>query len=72
MPYNNNTIRSIYHIRKFNWQKLMQIEEPVDIMISHDWPTGIPFYGNYNNLIRRKEFFKQDVSLSYFYIYIYI
>jgi len=30
-------------------------------MLSHDWPTGIPFYGDYNNLIRRKEFFKQDM-----------
>lgn len=61
MPYDNNTIRSVYHVRKFNWQKLMQIEEPVDIMISHDWPTGIPFYGNYNDLLRGKNFFRQDM-----------
>ncbi|ORY30857.1 hypothetical protein LY90DRAFT_512566 [Neocallimastix californiae] len=25
MPYDNNTIRSVYHVRKFNWQKLMQM-----------------------------------------------
>ncbi|ORX47100.1 hypothetical protein BCR36DRAFT_356116 [Piromyces finnis] len=61
VPYDNATVRSIYHIRKFNWSKLMQIEEPVDIMLSHDWPTGISFYGNYHDLLRRKEFFKQEM-----------
>ncbi|XP_071707027.1 lariat debranching enzyme [Rutidosis leptorrhynchoides] len=61
-PYNNNEIRSVYHVREYDVHKLMQIEEPVDIFISHDWPVGITDHGNWRNLVRSKPFFEQEIQ----------
>ncbi|KZV28875.1 lariat debranching enzyme [Dorcoceras hygrometricum] len=62
LPYNANDIRSIYHVREFDVHKLMQVEEPIDIFISHDWPQGIATCGNLNSLLRRKPFLKQEIE----------
>lgn len=62
-PYNESDIRSIYHVREYDVLKLMQIEEPIDIFISHDWPLGITEYGNWKKLLREKPFFKEEVIL---------
>ncbi|KAB2627964.1 lariat debranching enzyme-like [Pyrus ussuriensis x Pyrus communis] len=40
-PYNGHTIRSVYHVREYDFHKLIQVEEPIDIFLSHDWPVGI-------------------------------
>ncbi|KAH7689830.1 lariat debranching enzyme protein [Dioscorea alata] len=61
-PYNESDIRSIYHVREYDVLKLMQIEEPIDIFISHDWPLGITEYGNWKKLLREKPFFKEEVE----------
>lgn len=61
-PYDENTIRSIYHVRKYDVDKLMQVEEPIDIFLSHDWPLGIADYGNWKALIRKKQHFKEEVE----------
>ncbi len=34
--------------------RLMQLQQPVDIFLSHDWPTGIARYGNMQQLLARK------------------
>ena len=50
-PYNDSSIRSVYHIR--NIDKTMLNSMPsgsIDIMLSHDWPMGITKYGNTNDL----------------------
>ncbi|KAF3780103.1 Lariat debranching enzyme [Nymphaea thermarum] len=60
-PYNEKEIRSIYHVREYDVYKLMQIEEPIDIFISHDWPRGITKYGDWEKLISQKPFFKEEV-----------
>ena len=31
-------------------------------MLSHDWPNGITNYGNVDQLIRFKPFFKEDIQ----------
>ncbi|KGN63007.1 lariat debranching enzyme isoform X1 [Cucumis sativus] len=61
-PYNENTIRSIYHVREYDVQKLMQVEEPIDIFLSHDWPLGITDYGNWKQLVRFKPFFEKEIQ----------
>ncbi|XP_051139333.1 lariat debranching enzyme isoform X2 [Andrographis paniculata] len=61
MPYNDRDIRSIYHVREYDVHKLMQIQEPIDIFLSHDWPVGITDCGNLKNLLRRKPFFEQEI-----------
>ncbi|KAI9273712.1 lariat debranching enzyme, C-terminal domain-containing protein [Sporodiniella umbellata] len=60
-PYNGSTMRSIYHVREYEVQRMLQVKEPVDVFISHDWPRGIERYGKLKNLINRKRFFEQEV-----------
>lgn len=63
MPYNNSTIRSIYHYRKDDYFKLKLLEESHKmIFVSHDWPEGIYNYGDVKKLLKMKPFFKNDVK----------
>lgn len=62
-PYNESTIRSVYHVREYDVQKLMQIEEPLDIFLSHDWPVGITDYGDSKALMQQKPYFRQEVNV---------
>lgn len=57
-PYNENDKRSVYHVREQEILRLLQISNPIDIFISHDWPQGILNYGNKQQLFNRKPFFK--------------
>ncbi|CAN1816433.1 Lariat debranching enzyme [Linum perenne] len=60
-PYDENSIRSVYHVREYDVHKLMQVEEPIDIFLSHDWPLGITDCGNWQQLIRFKPFFEKEI-----------
>ncbi|KAI3969786.1 hypothetical protein MKW92_018749 [Papaver armeniacum] len=61
-PYNESDIRSIYHVREYDVYKLMQVEEPIDIFLSHDWPVGITDYGDWKQLVRFKPYFEQEIQ----------
>ncbi|KAL5210776.1 hypothetical protein ABZP36_006399 [Zizania latifolia] len=61
-PYNEGTIRSVYHVRHYDVLKLMHVKEPLDIFMSHDWPLGITEYGNRQKLIQEKRFFEEEVN----------
>lgn len=75
-PFSEESKRSWYHIRRFEIQKLLLIENSkpkylgsnecrrVDLMISHDWPSGIERFGNLNYLLRRKPYLKEDIELG--------
>jgi lariat debranching enzyme len=52
-------------VREYDVHKLMQIEEPLDVFISHDWPRGITDFGNSEQLLRHKPFFENEVPVSY-------
>lgn len=49
-------------MREYDVHKLMQVLEPIDIFLSHDWPCGITDYGNLKNLLRQKPFFEKEVG----------
>ena len=34
----------------------------VDVMISHDWPRGIAYHGDMDQLLRKKPYFKQEIE----------
>lgn len=34
---------------------------PVDIFVSHDWPTGVTKYGDEEQLLRYKPYFREDI-----------
>ncbi|XP_009786406.2 lariat debranching enzyme isoform X2 [Nicotiana sylvestris] len=62
LPYNQRDIRSIYHVREYDVHKLLEVEEPIDIFLSHDWPVGITDCGNLKALLRQKPFFEQEIQ----------
>ncbi|XP_051566380.1 lariat debranching enzyme-like [Myxocyprinus asiaticus] len=61
-PYNQESLRSVYHIRNIDVFKLKQIKMPVDVFMTHDWPRGIYHYGNTNQLLHKKKFLRQEVE----------
>ncbi|GJJ75675.1 lariat debranching enzyme [Entomortierella parvispora] len=61
-PYSDKSKKSAYHIRKFDVYKMLQVKEPVDVFLSHDWPLGIEQYGNTRALISKKRFFEKEIQ----------
>lgn len=60
-PYDSNSIRSVYHYRQLEFFRLQQLTQPIDIMMSHDWPTEVYNYGNAGQLIRFKPHFRDEI-----------
>ncbi|KAH7300307.1 hypothetical protein KP509_24G055500 [Ceratopteris richardii] len=60
-PYNQNELRSIYHVREYDVFRLLQIQDPIDIFISHDWPRGIAKFGDVVSLLRHKPFLEEEI-----------
>lgn len=58
----------MYHVREFDVHKLLQIEEKIDIFLSHDWPRGITNCGNVQQLLRKKPYFKAEVIICFEFI----
>lgn len=63
-PYDRSQLRSIYHVRGYDVDKLMQIQQPMDIFLSHDWPRGIERFGDLGALLRVKKYFYGEVSVA--------
>jgi hypothetical protein len=60
-PYQNDTMRSAYHVRELEVYRLLQLQRPVDIALSHDWPRGIAHHGDMAQLFRAKTFLRREV-----------
>lgn len=60
VPYNESDLRSVYHVREIDTRKLLQIRTQVDVGISHDWPQGVEWKGNWKRLFNRKKHFERD------------
>ncbi|KAL9104539.1 MAG: hypothetical protein Q9163_000512 [Psora crenata] len=60
VPYAADDVRSIYHVREMDVRKLLLVKQQVDVGISHDWPRGIEWHGNYKALFRKKDLFEAD------------
>lgn len=60
-PYDPNMMRSVYHYRQQETFRLQQLLEPIDIMMSHDWPNNVYNYGNAGQLIRFKPHFRDEI-----------
>ena len=40
-PYKRGgEVKSAYHVRQFDVDKLRSVREPIDVFLSHDWPRG--------------------------------
>ncbi|TPX23186.1 hypothetical protein DIZ76_012512 [Coccidioides immitis] len=62
LPYGDDALRSIYHVREIDVRKLLQVRTQVDIGISHDWPQAIEWTGDVDDLFRRKPHFVKDAE----------
>lgn len=60
LPYNQDDIKSIYHVREIDTRKLLQLRSQIDIGISHDWPRAIENHGNSRALFSAKPDFEQE------------
>ncbi|KAF3070609.1 Lariat debranching enzyme [Daldinia childiae] len=60
LPFNQDDIKSFYHVREFDVRKLLQLREQVDIGFSHDWPREIEKHGNSSALWKMKPDFRQE------------
>lgn len=60
LPYNQDDVKSIYHVRELDVRRLLQVRSQVDICISHDWPRGVEWRGDWKKLFRQKKFFEED------------
>lgn len=63
-PFDNKSLRSIYHTRSLDVfrMKCLSPSTKLDIMLSHDWPEGVERYGNMDDLLRRKPYFRSEVE----------
>ena len=76
LPYNQRSMRSIYHTRQYNVNRLAQVRLPSfpfllllmpsqltnpDIFLSHDWPQSIERHGNLRALLKLKPGFRASV-----------
>lgn len=62
LPYNNDDVKSAYHVRELDVRKLLQIRTQVDVGLSHDWPRGMEWKGDYKYLFRCKSDFEQEAK----------
>ncbi|KAF2149060.1 lariat debranching enzyme [Myriangium duriaei CBS 260.36] len=60
LPYNQDEVKSIYHTRELDIRKLLNVRTQVDVGMSHDWPNGVEWEGNYEKLFKQKDLFEQD------------
>jgi lariat debranching enzyme len=60
LPFNQDDVKSCYHIREFDVRKLLLVRTQVDVGLSHDWPRAIEKYGDSEALFRKKRDFRQE------------
>lgn len=60
LPYSQSDVKSVYHVRELDVRKFLQIRTQVDVGISHDWPRGIEWMGNWKVLFAKKDLFEAD------------
>ena len=61
-PFSDDDMRSFYHVRELDVLRLMQLRQPMDVFISHDWPQHIARHGDTAHLVRRKAFLKKEID----------
>ena len=63
-PYTEDTKRSAYHVRELDVFRLALVTQPVDAVLSHDWPAGIAHHGDRDRLFQQKPFLRSEVRCA--------
>eukprot|EP00877_Chromochloris_zofingiensis_P005941 jgi/Chrzof1/15/Cz01g00160.t1 len=61
-PYDHSALRSAYHVRELEVYRLMQLQQHVDMFVSHDWPQHITKHGDHHRLFKKKPCFKKEAE----------
>ncbi|KAK0702744.1 lariat debranching enzyme, C-terminal domain-containing protein [Lasiosphaeris hirsuta] len=57
LPYDRDDVKSVYHVRDYDIQRLLLLRNPVDISLSHDWPAWVELFGDHKDLYTTKPHF---------------
>ena len=60
LPFSADDVKSAYHVREWDVRKLLQVRGQVDVGLSHDWPRGVEWKGNWKDLFMKKRGFEED------------
>lgn len=58
--------KSVYHYRDLDVWRLGLISQPVDVMLSHDWPQNVWEYGDKVRFLKQKPFLKAEIERKEF------
>uniref|UniRef100_A0A5S6QP24 Lariat debranching enzyme C-terminal domain-containing protein n=1 Tax=Trichuris muris TaxID=70415 RepID=A0A5S6QP24_TRIMR len=61
-PFDEEEKRSVYHIRSLEVLRLKQLNKPLDVFVSHDWPRGIDRFGDRQRLFAFKQHFVEEAE----------
>lgn len=65
-PYPKSQVKSVYHMRKQDVDRMLRIHRPIDIFVSHDWPRGIWHHGDCDKLLAAKPFLRTEIKNNTF------
>ena len=71
-PYDHHALKSVYYTRELEIYRMALLSvplsdtptvvKPLDVVMSHEWPSFIWNYGNRVNLLKEKPFFETDMA----------
>mmetsp|Transcript_844 Transcript_844/g.836 ORF Transcript_844/g.836 Transcript_844/m.836 type:complete len:163 (+) Transcript_844:87-575(+) len=61
-PFQYGELKSSFHTRQYEIMKLALVKDPIDIFVSHDWPTLVGDWSDVRALTRIKPYFKKDLQ----------
>ncbi|KAG2393757.1 hypothetical protein C9374_007288 [Naegleria lovaniensis] len=77
VPFSEGAKRSVYHVRFFEFWKMLNMkvclnrrkektrsDQPLDVFMSHDWPTGVTRHGDLTNIRRFKDHVMKEIEDS--------
>ena len=62
IPCKGSDIKSAYHVRIQDYEKLSSYKGHVDIGMNHDWPGSVAYYGNTQKILEQRPWFKSDIK----------
>ncbi|CAI6100924.1 unnamed protein product [Clonostachys chloroleuca] len=64
LPYDRDGIKSVYHVREYDVEKLLRVTGHVDIGLTHDWPAWVELCGEYESLYAAKPHFLASAKID--------
>lgn len=61
-PFTKDEICTAYHVRSLEVLRCKSLTQHMDVFLTHDWPIGVYYYGDTDDLIRTKPFFEQEIQ----------